>query len=129
MKIIKVVCGIIWKDDKVFIARRKQGKSLAGFWEFPGGKPELNETLEQALVRELDEELGMKVNVSFAFGNNVHHYETFSIELIAFVCSFISTNNTSIDHDKVAFVTPEDLSNYQIAPADIYFVNKLLAAK
>jgi 8-oxo-dGTP diphosphatase len=86
---IKVVCGIIWKDGLLFIARRKAGKALAGFWEFPGGKLEKYEAPETALVRELEEELGMQVEVLDFFGSSVHAYETLSIKLIAYNCNFI----------------------------------------
>jgi 8-oxo-dGTP diphosphatase len=126
MKPIKVVCGIIWKEGKIFIARRKSGKSLAGFWEFPGGKLEENEDPEPALIRELEEELGMKIRISEFFGSKVHHYETFSIELIAYSGEFISTSYHLTDHDEIAFVNPQDLTNYQIAPADLFIVDQLI---
>ena len=58
---IRVVCGIIFKDDKILLTRRKKGKSLEGFWEFPGGKVEKEETDTIALKRELKEELGLEI--------------------------------------------------------------------
>lgn len=125
MKPIKVVCGIIWKEGKVFIARRKPGKSLAGFWEFPGGKLEEGEEPEPALIRELQEELGMEVKISNHFGNKTHHYESFSIELIAYACEFIVASYNLTDHDEIAFVNPQELSDYQIAPADLFIVEML----
>lgn len=126
MRPIKVVCGIIWKENKVFIARRKPGRSLAGFWEFPGGKLEENEEPEPALLRELEEELGMKINISEFFGSQVHQYETFSIELIAYTCEFISASYQLTDLDEIAFVGPRDLSAYKIAPADLFIVDRLV---
>jgi len=125
MKPIKVVCGIIWKDGKVFIARRKPNKSLAGFWEFPGGKLEEGEKAETALCRELEEELGMKIKISDFFGSKVHHYDTFSIELSAYTCEFLSASYQLTDHDEIAFVPINNLSNYQIAPADLFIVDLL----
>jgi 8-oxo-dGTP diphosphatase len=125
MKPIKVVCGIIWKGDQVFIARRKAGKALAGFWEFPGGKLEKDEPEEAALVRELQEELGMQVNVLDFFGSSVYDYETFSIELISYSCNFIEASYKLTDHDEVAFVRPVELGNYKIAPADQFIVERL----
>jgi len=126
MKIVKVVCGIIWQDGKVFIARRKPEKSLGGYWEFPGGKIEEGEEVQKALIRELHEELGMEVQIKNYFGTNVHHYENFTIELIAYECVFISASFILKDHDEFVFVNPKDLVNYTLAPADLYFVNMLL---
>lgn len=127
MKPIKVVCGIIWKEGKVFIARRKAGKSLAGFWEFPGGKLEEGEAPELALVRELEEELGMQVNISEFFGSKIHHYESFSIELIAYRCEFVAASYHLTDHDEIVFVTPSKLKDYKIAPADLFILDSLIS--
>ena len=129
MKPIKVVCGIIWKDGNVFIARRKPGKSLAGFWEFPGGKLEEAEEPEPALVRELEEELGMKVKISGFLASKVHHYETFSIELIAYTCEFESASYQLTDHDEIAFVDTKALLDYPMAPADLFIVEQLITKK
>lgn len=122
MKIIKVVCGIIWKDGQVLIARRKPEKSLGGYWEFPGGKLEPNEDASSALVRELKEEMGMSVEKLVYFGSHVYNYETFSIELIGYQCSFVNASFQLTDHDEITFINPKQLLNYKMAPADSYFV-------
>jgi len=121
-KIIKVVCGIIWKENKIFIARRKPEKSLGGYWEFPGGKIEKGEDPETALARELKEELGMEIMVGKYLGENIHNYDTFTIELISHKCEFVSASYQLTDHDAYIFVSPEELLNYKLAPADIYFI-------
>ena len=126
MKPIKVVCGIIWKEGKVFIARRKPGKSLAGFWEFPGGKLEENEEPEAALLRELEEELGMRVKISSFLDSKVHHYDSFSIELIAYTCEFEDASYHLTDHDEFVFISPEQFKNYKMAPADMFIVEHLV---
>ncbi len=128
MKIVKVVCGIIWKENKVLIARRKPEKSLGGYWEFPGGKLEVNESAESALIRELKEEMGMSLENIRYNDKNIHEYETFIIELIAYDCDFVNASFQLTDHDEVKFVSPNKLNEYKIAPADIYFVNKLISA-
>ncbi len=125
MKIIKVVCGIIWQGDNFFIARRKPEKSLGGYWEFPGGKIEATESPEQALERELIEELGMSVSVGEYFYTNIHNYESFSIELIAYHAKFISSSFILTDHDAYEWINPKDRSNYKFAPADIPILNLL----
>lgn len=125
MKIVKVVCGIIWNDGKIFIARRKPEKSMGGYWEFPGGKIEEAEDPEAALKRELREELGMEIQIKNYFGTNIHHYDTFSIELIAYECEYISATYELADHDDWNFVFSTDFSKYKIAPADLFITNKL----
>ncbi|WP_333863608.1 (deoxy)nucleoside triphosphate pyrophosphohydrolase [Sphingobacterium sp.] len=126
MAIIKVVCGIIFKDDLVLICRRKPEKSLGGYWEFPGGKIEGTESYEDSLTRELMEELNLKVNIKKHFFNTVHHYEKITIELISFICE---TNNAvvgSTDHDMLEWVKIEDLLNLKLAPADIPIAKELI---
>jgi 8-oxo-dGTP diphosphatase len=126
MKIIKVVCGIIWDQDKIFIARRKPEKSMGGCWEFPGGKIEANENPEQALERELKEELGMIVKVGEYFCSNLHHYENFSIELIAYQARFIYSTYILTDHDAYEWKVPKELIEYKWADADVPIFEKIL---
>lgn len=117
---IDVLCGIISNSEgQIFIARRKPGKSMAGKWEFPGGKLELGETEQACLQRELFEELGMHVKVGEKLGANEHHYENFSICLIAYQCEFISATYALTDHDTYKWVSREELGNYELAEADV----------
>ena len=126
MDIIRVVCGIIFKDNRVFICRRSPEKSLGGYWEFPGGKIEQGESNEEALSRELLEELGMKVDVKDYFGTNFHTYEKFTIELIAYKCNLIDANFQLTDHDSFEWVHIKDLSKWSLAPADIPIAKELI---
>ena len=106
---IKVVCGIIYNEDnEIFIARRRKGKSMAGKWEFPGGKLEDGEREPECLKRELFEELGMQVEIREKVGENIHHYDTFSIRLIAYRCTFISATYQKTDHDAYVWVSIEE---------------------
>jgi 8-oxo-dGTP diphosphatase len=125
MKTLKVVCGIIWKDGKIFIARRKPEKSLGGYWEFPGGKIEEGEDAEIALIRELKEEFEMEVQVKIYFGQNIHQYENFQIELIAYECDFVKASFKLTDHDEYKFVEPKELAQVKLAPADTFIVKAL----
>ena len=126
MKSIKVVCGIIWKDGQILIARRKPEKSQGGYWEFPGGKLEAGENAEAALVRELKEEMGMTLKNLRYYGSHTHQYESFSIELLAYECDFVDATFELTDHDEITFIVPKQLEDYKIAPADIYFVKTLM---
>lgn len=123
---IKVVCGVIYRDDKILICKRKANKSLGGFWEFPGGKVEENELYEDSLERELLEELGMQVDVKNFITSNVHDYGNFAIELIAYHCLYVFSNGHMKDHDEIAWVKKGELKGYEFAPADVPIVEKLL---
>ena len=119
---VNVICGIIFKDDKIFLARRKKGKSLENKWEFPGGKIEDNESEVQALKRELIEELGMTIMVMDKLGSNIHNYKSHTIKLTAYKCEFISATFKLTDHDKYSWVEPNKLLKFDLAPADIPLV-------
>lgn len=127
VKIYRVTAAIIKKDNKILIARRAANKHLAGYWEFPGGKIEDNETPEICLKRELNEELGITVNVGNFFMENQHDYGTKIILLQAYLCELISGSIVLRDHDKFEWVVKSDLSNFNFAPADIPFVKALHA--
>lgn len=126
MNIIKVVCGIIFKDDLVLICRRKPEKSLGGYWEFPGGKIEDSESYEESLLRELIEELNLKVEIKEHFFDTVHHYDDSAIELISFICETSGTLVESTDHDLVEWIKVSDLLNWKLAPADIPIAKELI---
>jgi len=67
----------------------------------------------------------MQVRITSFFGSKVHHYENFSIELIAYHCDFVSASFQLTDHDEIAFVKPVELGNYKMAPADLFIVHQL----
>ena len=123
---INVTAAIIKDENNRFlIARRRPGKSLAGFWEFPGGKIEKGETPEESLARELKEEMNLVVKVKGFVGENVHHYEGFSITLMAYETKIIEGDMRLTDHDRVQWVTVEEMGSYRLAPADVPLVAKI----
>ena len=124
-KTYQVTAAIIRKDSKILIARRAQNKHLGGYWEFPGGKIEEGETPQECLKRELEEELGIVVNVGAFFMENEHHYEDKIIQLQAFECEHISGNIMLNDHDQIEWVHPSEFINFKFAPADIPFLKVL----
>ncbi|WP_300433727.1 (deoxy)nucleoside triphosphate pyrophosphohydrolase [Christiangramia sp.] len=126
---IHVVCGIIYNKRKIFIARRKKNKSLGGYWEFPGGKIEEGESESEALIRELKEELGMKVEVVKRMGAFIYAYEDFKLNLIGFHCNLIKVGGVFSDHDKMEWVTPAELRNYKFTEADLPFIEIIINAK
>jgi 8-oxo-dGTP diphosphatase len=123
---ITVICGLIRnRHNQIFIARRGVHKSHAGYWEFPGGKLEADESHENCLKRELMEELGMNVKVGTHAGETTHTLSNFSIHLIAYHCEFVSATYQLSNHDRYEWVTAEALSEFSMMDSDIV-ISKLL---
>lgn len=122
---IEVAAAIIERDGKYLIAKRAQHKPLAGYWEFPGGKIEKDETPEHCLLRELKEELSIQVEVLQFIAENTHDYGTFTVCLKAYRCLFIEGEFTLVDHEEIAWISLEQMNDYQLAPADFPFVKVL----
>jgi len=125
MGMIRVVCGVIFNEGRILLCRRKPEKSLGGYWEFPGGKIEVGETEEESLYRELQEELGIKVEIERYFMSVVHNYDAFTIELIAYVCTTEQSSCILTDHDEYKWVNKSELLNWELAPADIPIADEL----
>jgi 8-oxo-dGTP diphosphatase len=119
---MKVTAAIIEKNGRVLIARRKPGKNLAGFWEFPGGKIEAGESPEDCLRRELFEELSINVNVGRFVAKSIYQYQDLLIQLLAYQVEIQSGEVKLVDHDCVEWVTLDEIDNYQMAPADLSIV-------
>ena len=123
---IKVVAAILQNDDKIIIAKKKEGKPLAGFYEFPGGKVEEGENPEDSLVRELMEEMSIKVTVKDYVGKSIYDYGNGKvIELLGYTAEIIEGDIVLTDHDEYRWVTLEEVCNYNIAPADIPLISKI----
>lgn len=122
---VRVTAAIIVDSGKVFIAKRKPPGKMPGMWEFPGGKIEDGETPEQCLKRELREELGVEVAIGGCLGTNVHQYDFYEIELVAFKAVITAGEIGLTEHSAMAWVKAEDLDHYPFAPADIPFVEMI----
>ena len=116
---IEVVAAVIQREDKYFVARRKTGKHLEGFWEFPGGKIEEGESPETSLQRELQEEFGVTVEVGAFLGENTHDYGSAIIRLKAYRVASSEELKESVDHDMIKWCTLDELNRLQLAPADV----------
>ncbi len=116
-----VAAALIDADNRVLIAERPAGKSLAGLWEFPGGKLGLGETPEEALVRELKEELDIEVCLDclapFTFAS--HTYETFHLMMPLYLCRNWDGEITPREGQRVKWVRPSKLTGYPMPPADL----------
>lgn len=117
---IEVVCGII-RDERgrVLAGLRPQGKHLGGLWEFPGGKVDPGESAQQALVRELREELEIDVEVGAALEPVCWQYEAIGIRLMPHVCELRSGVVEALSHERVGWFAIGDLRGLEWAPADV----------
>jgi len=129
MKLLLVAaCALVDADNRVLIAQRPQGKSMAGLWEFPGGKLEEGETPEACLIRELREELGITTwesclaPLSFAS----HDYDGFHLLMPLFICRKWEGALTAREHAAVKWVRPLKLRDYPMPPADEPLVTSLI---
>lgn len=122
---LEVVCGLVFdQKDRLLLCRRMKGE-LKGYWEFPGGKRE-NESAEEALRRELLEELGLDVAVEEYFMDSVHSYPTISIRLMAYRCRAMGSIGKMTDHDAIKWIHPKDIDTFRLAPADVPIAEELL---
>jgi 8-oxo-dGTP diphosphatase len=118
--LLVAACALVDVDGRVLLARRPEGKKMAGLWEFPGGKLNPGETPEAALIRELREELGIDVTAAclapFAFAS--HDYEGFHLLMPLFVCRRWRGTPTPRENQTLTWVRASKLTEYEMPPAD-----------
>jgi mutator protein MutT len=119
--------GIIWDGDKLLIDRRPPTGFLAGLWEFPGGKVEHGETVTECIAREIQEELGLIVNVGIEFVTVNHAYPEFSVTLAVHHCQYLGGVPQLIACDAVEWVNIEDLPIYDFPAANAQIIAALQA--
>lgn len=126
--IIDVAAGLVLRGRRLLITRRPQGKHLGGLWEFPGGKVAPGESWEQALVRELVEEVGLRVVPLHLYEEVVHAYPGKTVRLRFFVCLAPEDGEARpIECDAVAWVGREELCRHDFPPADERLLRRLMA--
>ena len=118
MKKINVAAAIITKNNKYFIAKRNKNKHLGGFYEFPGGKQDKNETLQETVIREIKEELEVNIFVGKKLGEEYYKDEKINVHLHYFFCTIISGDIVLKEHEDSAWVSKEEFKNYDFAEGD-----------
>ncbi len=118
--LLVVACALVDVDRRVLIAQRPADKALGGMWEFPGGKLEAGESPEAALIRELEEELGVSTQTAclapLAFAS--HAYDDFHLLMPLYVCRKWQGQPQALEHDALKWVRPQALRDYEMPPAD-----------
>lgn len=118
--LLVAACALVDIEGRILLARRPEGKKMAGLWEFPGGKLNPGETPEAALIRELKEELGIDVTAAclapFAFAS--HEYDNFHLLMPLFLCRRWTGTPTGRENQALAWVRPQRLGDYEMPPAD-----------
>ena len=123
-KRVEVVGAVIMGDGRVYCTQRDSG-SLAGCWEFPGGKLEPGESPETALAREIHEELGCTVDVGAKVLTTEHEYDFAVVVLTTFYCRLIGGEPTLSEHRAAVWLRPEELTTLDWAPADVPAVQQV----
>ncbi|MCX7381766.1 MAG: bifunctional GNAT family N-acetyltransferase/(deoxy)nucleoside triphosphate pyrophosphohydrolase [Alphaproteobacteria bacterium] len=118
--VLVAACALVDRDGRILLARRPEGKKMAGLWEFPGGKLNPGETPEAALIRELKEELGIDVasNCLAAFTFASHEYDSFHLLMPLYLCRRWKGTPTGRENQQLAWVRPDKLAEYPMPAAD-----------
>jgi len=129
MRVIEVGCAMIIKDGKLLAAQRNPGDTFGGFWEFPGGKKEDGETMEQCLVREVREEMGVEIRPRELFDRSDCVCPDKTIRLFFYFCDYVGGNPQCIDCQNFLWASAGDLVRLKFPEGDADVLRKLIDAK
>lgn len=129
-KLVKVVGAVIENENReILCALRSPNMSLGNLWEFPGGKIEKDESLKEAIQREIKEELNCDIEFIDLFNDNTHEYERIIINLITVKCRLVEGTPTASEHSKLIWLKRENLASLKWSPADVPAVEQLISEK
>ncbi len=123
-KIVKVVAAVIKKDNKIYATQRGYGEFKGG-WEFPGGKIEENETSQEALIREIKEELETVIKVNDLIDTIEYDYPNFHLSMDCFWCEIVSGNLVLVEAEDAKWLSKEELYSVEWLPADLGLIEKI----
>lgn len=123
---IEVVAAVLINNTgKIFIAQRNSPKELAGLWEFPGGKIEEGEKPEESLIREMEEEFAMNIQVLSFLTDCIYHYEFGIVRISSYLAKLLEDTYELREHDDAKWVDIEELEDYKFVPADVKIVEEV----
>ncbi|SDG21766.1 8-oxo-dGTP diphosphatase [Onishia taeanensis] len=123
-----VAAALAIKEGRILLTRRAPGQQLEGLWEFPGGKQEPTETIEQCIEREIREELSLSCTAKHVFTESIYRYEGGAIKLIGVLVELSQEEPELTVHDRFAWVPLADMLSYELAPADIPIAKEVINA-
>ena len=129
MKITEVVAALIWQGNKFMICQRPEHKARGLLWEFVGGKVELGESKEQALIRECREELDILLSVGDVFIDVIHEYPDLTVHLTLFNATIFEGEPQKLEHNDIKWIAPSEIPNYDFCPADEEILKKIIEHK
>ena len=122
---VEVVAALIWQGNKFMICQRPAHKARGLLWEFVGGKVELGETKEQALIRECQEELAVTLSVGDVFMDVTHEYPDLTVHLTLFNATIAEGEPQKLEHNDIRWITPSEIPQYEFCPADVEILAKI----
>ena len=125
---VEVVAALIWDGERFLICQRPENKARGLLWEYVGGKVEAGETKQEALIRECKEELDVVISVGDVFMDVVHEYPDITVHLTLFHAQIVSGEIRLLEHNAVAWITPDEIPDYSFCPADKE-INERIAAE
>ena len=124
----EVVAALIWDGERFLICQRPENKARGLLWEYVGGKVEPEEPKQEALIRECKEELDVTISVGDVFMDVVHEYPDITVHLTLFHAQIESGEIRLLEHNAVAWITPDEIPDYSFCPADKE-INERIAAE
>ncbi len=121
----EVVAALLWEKDRFLICQRPPHKARGGLWEFVGGKVENGERPQEALARECREELDISIDVGEEFMQVTHAYADITVHLTLFHASLRGGTPTLLEHTALAWITPQEIPDYEFCPADVEILEEL----
>lgn len=122
----EVVAALIWRGEKFMICQRPAHKARGLLWEFVGGKVEAGETKEEALIRECQEELAVRLLVGEVFMDVTHEYPDLTVHLTLFHATIAKGEPQKLEHNDIRWITPQEIPNYEFCPADTEILEKII---